>query len=83
MLQYVSNNLKKKIQDIKIIDFNISIRSDNFEKNINKKLNLNDEIGANVVDIIDEKFDIWHLGLLCYEMLTGDKLFNEDYNIKQ
>ena len=29
---------------IKIIDFNISIRSDNFEKNINKKLNLNDEI---------------------------------------
>ena len=68
---------------IKIIDFNISIRSDNFEKKINKKLNLNDEIGANVVDIIDEKFDIWHLGLLCYEMLTGDKLFNEDYNIKQ
>ena len=68
---------------IKIIDFNISIRSDNFEKNINKKLNLNDEIGANVVDIIDEKFDIWHLGLLCYEMLTGDKLFNEDYNLKQ
>ena len=66
---------------IKLIDFNISINS---EKNKNNRTSkINDELGVNVCDIIDEKFDIWHLGLLCYEMLIGDKLLPEGYNIKQ
>ena len=66
---------------IKLIDFNISINS---EKNKNNRTSkINDELGVKVCDIIDEKFDIWHLGLLCYEMLLGDKLLPEGYNIEQ
>ena len=66
---------------IKLIDFNISINSEKNKDNRTSKIN--DELGVNVCDIIDEKFDIWHLGLLCYEMLLGDKLIPEGYNIKQ
>jgi serine/threonine protein kinase len=74
-------NLNFFLSQIKLIDFNISTRSEKIRGNRTSKLN--EELGANVCELIDEKFDIWHLGLLCYEMLIGDKLLPEGYNIKQ
>ena len=75
------NNFNFFLSQIKLIDFNISTKSEKIRDN--RTSNLNDELGVNVCEIIDEKFDIWQLGLLCYEMLFGDKILPEGYNIKQ
>ena len=75
------NNFNFFLSQIKLIDFNISTNSEKIRGNRTSKLN--EELGANVCELIDEKFDIWHLGLLCYEMLIGDKMLPEGYNIKQ
>ena len=69
---------------IKIIYFhfiliNISARAQKFEKNIKKS---NEEFESNIYETVDEKVDIWYLGLLCQEMLTGEKYIPEGYNIK-
>ena len=52
---------------IKIIYFhfiliNISARAQKFEKNIKKP---NEEFESNIYETVDEKVDIWYLGLLC------------------
>ena len=75
------NNFNFFLSQIKLIDFNISTKSEKIRDN--RTSNLNDELGVNVCEIIDEKFDIWQLGLLCYEMLFGDKILPEGYNEKQ
>ena len=69
------NNLNILESEIKIIDFNISTRSKKMVKE--KELILNDDYNDNN---FNEKIDIWYLGLLCYEMLFGDKLFGEGNN---
>ena len=62
--------------EIKIIDFNISTRSKKILKE--KELTiLNDDYNDNN---FNEKIDIWYLGLLCYEMLFGNKIFGEGNN---
>ena len=82
LLKYNNNNKLNEINDtnifeseIKIIDFNISTRA--------KKITQEDEIILNddyEENNFNEKFDIWYLGLLCYEMFFGEKLFGSENN---
>ena len=61
--------------EIKIIDFNISTRA--------KKITQDDEILLNddyEDNNFNKKIDIWYLGLLCYEMLFGEKLSGSENN---
>jgi serine/threonine protein kinase len=84
LLKYntASNNILSS--EIKIIDFNISTRTRNFinnnmpEKRSSIPILFNDDEGD---DIYDEKVDIWSLGLLCYEMLFGQKLMSNKESI--
>ena len=75
-LEKDKNNLNLNIlsSEIKIIDFNISTRAREIPKNKEFELKDDDYEDNNY----NEKIDIWFLGLLCYEMLFGDKIFGED-----
>lgn len=77
--EYKCDNPNIFFSQIKIIDFNISTRSRTFINNNKSKLNknknfipimINDDYGD---DIYDEKIDVWALGVLCYELLFGQK----------
>ena len=74
-INYDSNNLDIFSSEIKIIDFNISTRSRKIPKD--KEFILNDDYEENNYN---EKIDILYLGLLCYEMLFGDKLLGDQNN---
>ena len=69
----VDNNNDFYLSQIKIIDFDISSKSGT---------RLDTFMGVKYVDndlddiICDEKVDIWALGVLCYQMLTGEKPYN-------
>lgn len=77
------------LSQVKIIDFNISTRTREYlnkHKEVKKEneeiipIMINDDCGD---DIYDEKIDIWALGILCYEMLFGERPFqNLDDNDK-
>lgn len=70
------------LSQIKIIDFDISTRPGSYinDKMINPILCKNTLIMNNFFGdmIYDEKVDIFSLGLLCYEMLTGEKPYIND-----
>ena len=70
-----ASNFNIMESEIKIIDFNISTRSKKIVKE--RDLILNDDYNDNN---FNEKIDIWYLGLLCYEMLFGEKIFGEGNN---
>ena len=65
------------LSQVKLIDFNISARKDSYNNNPKgeEAIYMNPEYFYNDFDdiIYDEKIDIWCLGILCYEMLTGEK----------
>ena len=67
------------LSQIKIIDFDISTRPGSYinDKMINPILCKNPAVMNNFFGdmIYDEKVDIFSLGLLCYEMLTGEKAY--------
>ena len=71
------------LSQVKLIDFNISARKDSYKKNPkgDEAIYMNPKYFYNDFDdiIYDEKIDIWSLGILCYEMLTGQKPYQIGY----
>ena len=64
------------LSQVKIIDFNISARMSNYtEQSGEEELYMNSTFFTNEFNdiVYDDKVDIWSLGALCYEMLTGQK----------
>ena len=68
------------LSQIKIIDFDISAKAGTHIENF-----MGIEFPESDLDniICDEKVDIWALGVLCYQMLTGDKPYNSEERHKK
>ena len=90
LLKYNSNAEAKTknifLGQVKLIDFNISARKDTYNNHPvgDEAIYMNPKYFYNDFDdiIYDEKIDIWSLGLLCYEMLTGEKPYQIGNQIK-
>ena len=74
------------LSQVKIIDFNISckIENNNYQMNGEESLYMTQAFFTNEFNEIadDEKIDIWALGALCYEMLTGEKPYKIEKKIQ-
>ena len=71
----LSNNIF--LSQIKIIDFNTCMQSGTYIETFMDPTFVYEDFD----DIIcDEKVDIWALGVLCYEMLTGEKPYKTNEN---
>ena len=72
-----ANNQNIFASQIKIIDFNISSRAENYNYQCKgeESIYMNPAFFVNEFNdiVYDEKIDIWALGVLCYEMFTGQK----------
>ena len=87
------NNLNLLKAEVKIIDFGFAATKDNsglLHTAIGSPMNMDPLIlhkfnsgGKENIELgYDEKADIWSLGTLCYQMLTGNYTFNA-YNMKE
>ena len=87
------NNLNLLKSEVKIIDFGFAATKDNsglLHTAIGSPMNMDPLIlhkfnsgGKGNAELgYDEKADIWSLGTLCYQMLTGNYTFNA-YNMKE
>ena len=87
------NNLNLLKAEVKIIDFGFAATKDNsglLHTAIGSPMNMDPLIlhkfnsgGKGNIELgYDEKADIWSLGTLCYQMLTGNYTFNA-YNMKE
>ena len=78
------NNLNLLASKIKIIDFGLATYKNNAKTLVGSPIYMDPKIlrkydkagGYDKLQSYDEKADIWSLGAICYEMLTGDTLFN-------
>ena len=87
------NNFNLLKSDVKIIDFGLSkiLGEEEFTRTaLGSPLNMDPVIlnkynkagGIQKLQGYNEKADIWSLGTICYEMLTGEKMFNA-YNMEE
>ena len=76
------NNLNLLKANIKIIDFGLAINGDSDKTVLGSPLTMSPELLRSLVNLnnnkiaYDNKIDIWSLGAVCYEMLTGKTVYD-------
>ena len=76
------NNLNLLKVKIKIIDFGLALNDDSDKTVLGSPLTMSPELLKSLVDpdnnkiFYDNKIDIWSLGAICYEMLTGKTVYD-------
>ena len=84
LLKYISEKEADSnnyfLSQIKIIDFDISSKAGTHIETFMGPKYVNNDLD-NI--ICDEKVDIWALGILCYQMLTGEKPYNSEEKHKK
>lgn len=94
LLNFKNINDKKKFNifssQVILVDFGLATYADRAKTLVGCPLNMDPLIlkkytkagGYNKLQLYNEKADIWSLGTICYEMLTGETLYNVE-NIQE